>query len=58
MTGNVRLEEQSYRSMAGPAVMHTDALHYDITNSDREHQSDVRIDFGQHSVRARGLSRT
>jgi lipopolysaccharide export system protein LptC len=54
VTGNVRLEEQSTQH-AGPAVMHTDALHYDITNSIATTQSDVRIDFGVHTVTARGL---
>lgn len=54
VSGNVRLEEQS-SDQAGPAVMHTDTLRYDVANAVATTQSDVRIDFGLHTLTARGL---
>ncbi|HLY52206.1 MAG TPA: LPS export ABC transporter periplasmic protein LptC [Steroidobacteraceae bacterium] len=54
VAGNVRLEEQSSEH-AGAAVMHTDTLRYDVANALATTQSDVRIDFGVHTLTARGL---
>jgi LPS export ABC transporter protein LptC len=36
-------------------VVHTDALTYDVTDSIASTKSDVRIDFGAHTLTARGL---
>ncbi len=54
VTGNVRLEGQS-NEKSGTAVVHTDALSYDVPEAIASTQSDVRIDFGAHSLTARGL---
>jgi LPS export ABC transporter protein LptC len=54
VAGNVRLEEQS-SDHAAPAVMHTDTLRYDVGNAVASTESDVRIDFGLHTLTARGL---
>jgi LPS export ABC transporter protein LptC len=54
VAGNVRLEEQSPEH-AGTAVLHTDTLRYDVANALATTQSDVRIDFGLHTLTARGL---
>jgi LPS export ABC transporter protein LptC len=54
VAGNVRLEEQSAEH-ADAAVMHTDKLRYDVANALATTQSDVRIDFGVHTLTARGL---
>ena len=54
VAGNVRLEEQS-GDRAGAAVMHTDTLRYDVGTAVATTQSDVRIDFGLHTLTARGL---
>jgi LPS export ABC transporter protein LptC len=54
VAGNVRLEGQSTEH-AGPAVLHTDTLRYDVANAVATTQSDVRIDFGLHTLTARGL---
>jgi len=54
VAGNVRLEEQS-SDHAGAAVMHTDKLRYDVANGLATTESDVRIDFGVHTLTARGL---
>ena len=35
--------------------MHTDTLSYDVPNAIASTQSDVRIDFGPHTLTARGL---
>jgi LPS export ABC transporter protein LptC len=35
--------------------VHTDALTYDVTDSIASTKSDVRIDFGAHTLTARGL---
>ena len=53
--GNVRLEGES-TGRAGPAVIHTDTLTYDVTDSIASTKDDVRIDFGQHTLTAHGLS--
>jgi LPS export ABC transporter protein LptC len=54
VTGNVRLEGQTSEK-SGTAVVHTDALSYDVPDAIASTQSDVRIDFGAHSLTARGL---
>ncbi len=54
VTGNVRLEGQT-NEKSGTAVVHTDALSYDVPEATASTQSDVRIDFGAHSLTARGL---
>lgn len=54
VAGNVRLEEQS-SGQAGAAVMHTDTLRYDVQSAVATTESDVRIDFGLHTLTARGL---
>jgi LPS export ABC transporter protein LptC len=54
VTGNVRLEEQS-TERTGAAVMHTDTLRYDVASALATTQSDVRIDFGLHTLTAHGL---
>ncbi len=54
VAGNVRLEGQSTEH-AGTAVVRTDALSYNVPAGGRQHQSDVRIDFGAHTLTARGL---
>ena len=47
-------KEQS-NEHAGAAVIHTDTLSYDVPNSIATTKSDVRIDFGAHTLTARGL---
>ncbi|HTV97200.1 MAG TPA: LPS export ABC transporter periplasmic protein LptC [Steroidobacteraceae bacterium] len=54
VAGNVRLEEQSPEH-AGTAVLHTDTLRYDVPDAVASTQSDVRIDFGLHTLTARGM---
>jgi LPS export ABC transporter protein LptC len=54
VAGNVRLEEQSAEH-AGTAVLHTDTLRYSVPDSIATTQSDVRIDFGVHTLTAKGL---
>ncbi len=54
VTGNVRLEGQS-TDHAGTAVVRTDALTYDVPEAIATTKSDVRIDFGAHTLTARGL---
>ena len=54
MSGNVRLQgESSGHSPA--AVVHTDTLTYDVSSSIASTKSDVRIDFGAHTLTAHGL---
>jgi LPS export ABC transporter protein LptC len=55
VTGNVRLEGQSSEH-AGTAVVRTDALSYDVADAIATTESDVRIDFGAHTLTARGLT--
>jgi lipopolysaccharide export system protein LptC len=50
----VRLEEQS-TERAGAAVLHMDTLRYSVPDSIATTQSDVRIDFGVHTLTAKGL---
>lgn len=54
VTGNVRLQSKNAGS-EGPAVIHTEALTYDIARSVASTKSDVRIDFAEHTLTARGL---
>jgi LPS export ABC transporter protein LptC len=54
VAGNVRLQGESADHSPG-AVVHTDALTYDVTGSIASTKSDVRIDFGAHTLTARGL---
>jgi LPS export ABC transporter protein LptC len=54
VSGNVRLQGES-ADHSPAAVVHTDALTYDVTASIASTKSDVRIDFGEHSLTGRGL---
>jgi len=54
VSGNVRLQGESADHSPG-AVVHTDALNYDVADSIASTKSDVRIDFGAHTLTARGL---
>jgi LPS export ABC transporter protein LptC len=54
VSGNVRLQGENADHSPG-AVVHTDALTYDVTDSIASTKSDVRIDFGAHTLTARGL---
>ena len=54
VAGNVRLEEQSSEH-AATAVMHTDTLRYDAANALATTSSEVRIDFGLHTLTAHGM---
>jgi LPS export ABC transporter protein LptC len=54
VSGNVRLEGQT-TDHAGTAVVRTDTLTYDVPEAIASTKSDVRIDFGAHSLTARGL---
>lgn len=54
VAGNVKLTETS-ADQKDPAVMHTETLRYDVAGGLATTQSDVRIDFGQHAITARGL---
>lgn len=54
VAGNVRLEETS-TDRAGTAVLHTDTLRYSVPDAIATTQSDVRIDFGVHTLTARGM---
>jgi lipopolysaccharide export system protein LptC len=54
VTGNVRLEGQSPEH-AGTAVIRTDTLRYDVSEAIATTKSDVRIEFGAHTLTARGL---
>jgi LPS export ABC transporter protein LptC len=50
----VRLEGQSTEH-AGTAVVRTDALTYDVPSGVASTRSDVRIEFGVHTLTARGM---
>jgi LPS export ABC transporter protein LptC len=54
VSGNVRLQGES-ADHSPAAVVHTDALNYDVTDSIASTKSDVRIDFGVHTLTAHGL---
>ncbi|MGB6307945.1 MAG: LPS export ABC transporter periplasmic protein LptC [Steroidobacteraceae bacterium] len=55
VSGNVRLQGESSASDS-PAIVRTDTLRYDVPNSVATTKSDVRIDFGGHTLTARGLT--
>jgi len=55
VTGNVRLQGDA-AGREGAAVIHTDTLSYDVTDAVASTKSDVRIDFAQHTLTARGLT--
>ena len=55
VTGNVRLQGDA-AGREGAAVIHTDALSYNVPDAVASTQSDVRIDFAQHTLTARGLN--
>jgi LPS export ABC transporter protein LptC len=52
--GNVRLEGTSTEH-AGTAIVRSDTMSYDVAQSIASTKSDVRIDFGLHTLTARGL---
>jgi LPS export ABC transporter protein LptC len=54
VTGNVRLQDE-VTGPAGAAVLHTDTLRYNVTDAVASTKSDVRLDFGGHTLTARGL---
>jgi LPS export ABC transporter protein LptC len=54
VAGNVRIEGQSFEHQ-GTAVIRTDTLRYDVPEGIASTQSDVRVDFGAHTLSARGL---
>jgi lipopolysaccharide export system protein LptC len=53
VAGNVRLQGETGNAQS--AVIRTDALSYDVPGSIATTKSDVRIDFGAHTLTARGL---
>jgi LPS export ABC transporter protein LptC len=55
VTGNVRLQGDAGGRGAAP-VIHTDAVSYNIPDAVASTKSDVRIDFAQHTLTARGLN--
>ena len=55
VTGNVRLQGEA-EGREGAAVIHTDTLSYDVPDGIASTQSDVRIDFAEHTLTAHGLS--
>jgi lipopolysaccharide export system protein LptC len=54
VAGNVRLEGES-NGKTPAAVIRTDTLSYNVTDAVASTKSDVRIEFGQHTLTARGL---
>jgi LPS export ABC transporter protein LptC len=54
ISGNVRVQEEGAGTQ-GAAVIHTDTLRYDVPDAIATTKSDVRIDFGEHTLTARGL---
>jgi LPS export ABC transporter protein LptC len=55
VNGNVRLQGEASAG-DGTAVVRTDTLTYNVSDSTATTKSDVRIDFGGHTLTARGLS--
>ena len=53
--GNVRLQGESPDTQ-GTAVIHSDTMSYDVTDSIASTKSDVRIEYGGHVLTARGLT--
>jgi LPS export ABC transporter protein LptC len=54
VTGNVRLQGEGTGS-EGTAVVRSDAMRYDVAESVASTKGDVRIDFGEHTLTARGM---
>ena len=54
VTGNVRLQGEA-TGRDGAAVIHTETVSYNIADAVASTKSDVRIDFAQHTLTARGL---
>jgi LPS export ABC transporter protein LptC len=54
ISGNVRLQGTD-PAHPGVAIIRTAKLRYDVTDEIASTQSDVRVDFGRHSLTARGL---
>ena len=54
VSGDVRLEGQSSEH-EGTAVVRTDTLTYDVPDAIASTDSDVRIEFGAHTLTAHGL---
>lgn len=55
IAGNVRLQGVG-TGLENAAVIHTDALRYDVLDGIASTQRDVRIDFGPHTLTAHGLT--
>jgi len=55
VSGNVRLQGEA-TGREGAAVVHTDTLSYDVPDAVVSTKSDVRIDFADHTLTARGLN--
>ena len=55
IAGNVRLQGVG-TGLEYAAVIHTDALRYDVPDGIASTHRDVRIDFGSHTLTARGLT--
>ena len=53
--GNVRLQGESPETQ-GMAVIRSDTMSYDVTDSIASTKSDVRIEYGGHVMTARGLT--
>jgi LPS export ABC transporter protein LptC len=54
VAGNVRLQSDG-TAPGATAIIRTDTLSYDVPDSIATTKSDVRIDFGAHTLTARGL---
>jgi LPS export ABC transporter protein LptC len=54
ISGNVRLQGMD-PAHPGVAIIRSDTLRYDVTDEIATTKSDVRVDFGRHSLTARGL---
>jgi LPS export ABC transporter protein LptC len=52
--GNVRLQGEA-AGREGAAVIRTDTLSYDVPDAVASTKSDVRVEFAQHTLTARGL---
>jgi len=55
VNGNVRLQGEN-SPVDSTAVVHTDSLSYDIAASVASTKADVRIDYGGHTLTARGMT--
>jgi LPS export ABC transporter protein LptC len=54
VSGNVRLQGEA-AGREGAAVIHTDVLSYNVADAVASTKSDVRIDYAEHTLTARGL---